>query len=157
MDNNTLYHYGVIGQKWGVRRFQRPDGSLTPAGKKRYAAAFEPTVKTGKDKAPISPAEKVARETGNAINNASTINRSISNIKQSSKKESMVSNMTDEELRKAINRMDLENRYTSLSAERTNRGMSYVDETLKIAGGITGIAASTLAIITTINKLKGGG
>lgn len=31
-----LYHHGVKGQKWGVRRYQYADGSLTPAGKKRY-------------------------------------------------------------------------------------------------------------------------
>lgn len=31
-----LYHHGIKGQKWGVRRFQKKDGSLTPAGKKRY-------------------------------------------------------------------------------------------------------------------------
>ena len=30
-----LYHYGIPGQKWGIRRFQRKDGSRTPAGKKR--------------------------------------------------------------------------------------------------------------------------
>ena len=30
-----LYHYGIPGQKWGLRRFQREDGSRTPAGKKR--------------------------------------------------------------------------------------------------------------------------
>lgn len=30
-----LYHWGVKGQKWGVRRYQNADGSLTPAGKKR--------------------------------------------------------------------------------------------------------------------------
>ena len=30
-----LYHYGIPGQKWGIRRFQREDGSRTPAGKKR--------------------------------------------------------------------------------------------------------------------------
>lgn len=32
---NELYHHGIKGQKWGVRRFQNPDGSLTEAGKKR--------------------------------------------------------------------------------------------------------------------------
>lgn len=35
MDNYELYHYGIKGQRWGVRRFQKKNGSLTPAGKKR--------------------------------------------------------------------------------------------------------------------------
>ena len=34
--NNSLAHHGIKGQKWGERRFQNPDGSLTPAGKARY-------------------------------------------------------------------------------------------------------------------------
>ena len=34
--SNELQHHGIKGQKWGVRRFQNKDGSLTPAGKKRY-------------------------------------------------------------------------------------------------------------------------
>ena len=38
MDNSLeLTHWGVKGMKWGVRRYQNKDGSLTPAGKKRYS------------------------------------------------------------------------------------------------------------------------
>lgn len=36
--NNEIYHHGILGQKWGVRRFQNKDGTRTAAGKKRYSA-----------------------------------------------------------------------------------------------------------------------
>jgi hypothetical protein len=42
---NELYHYGIRGQKWGVRRFQNPDGTLTSAGKQRYGLPEDDTGK----------------------------------------------------------------------------------------------------------------
>ena len=42
--SNELYHYGVKGQKWGIRRYQNPNGTLTEEGKIRYGV--DP--KTGK-------------------------------------------------------------------------------------------------------------
>lgn len=36
MENNYLAHYGTLGQKWGLRRWQNYDGSLTPAGREHY-------------------------------------------------------------------------------------------------------------------------
>lgn len=37
MTENELYHYGIKGMRWGIRRFQKKDGSLTQAGKERYS------------------------------------------------------------------------------------------------------------------------
>ena len=41
MYNNELYHHGIKGQKWGVRRFQNDDGTLTEEGQRRYGASEE--------------------------------------------------------------------------------------------------------------------
>lgn len=41
---SELYHHGIKGMKWGVRRYRKTDGSLTPAGKKRYSNAVVKTV-----------------------------------------------------------------------------------------------------------------
>ena len=38
---NELEHHGILGMKWGVRRFQNPDGTLTPEGKERYYGTKE--------------------------------------------------------------------------------------------------------------------
>ena len=40
--NNELYHYGVKGQKWGVRRYQNKDGTLTSEGQKRLNSYVNP-------------------------------------------------------------------------------------------------------------------
>lgn len=58
MYTNYLYHHGIKGQKWGVRRYQNTNGRLTNAGKKRYSDGNDNSKKSSKSK--MSTAKKIA-------------------------------------------------------------------------------------------------
>lgn len=104
MDYDQLYHHGIKGMKWGVRRFQKKDGSLTSAGRKRYGDGPD-----GDDHDAESSPEKP---------------------RASSSKKS-VKEMTDAELNAAVNRLRLEQQYRQLSPEKVSLGKKFVDSLQK--------------------------
>lgn len=60
-----LAHYGIIGMKWGVRRYQKKDGSLTNAGKKHYSKEFKSRI--DKQTQESFSAAKKSREEWNSL------------------------------------------------------------------------------------------
>ena len=84
MNNTYLYHHGIKNQKWGVRRYQNPDGTLTAEGRKRYGNDI--TIAKGSEIHRIIPkdwAEKEKTYTGHAY--ASFIKEDTDRYKQFAK------------------------------------------------------------------------
>jgi hypothetical protein len=109
---NELRHWGVKGMKWGIRRYQNKDGSLTPAGKKRRAQ-LEAELST------------LGKKAGNKSATPET------------RKPKRTSDMTDAEIRDSINRMLLEKQYydtkRSLAASnppQVSKGKRFINSVL---------------------------
>lgn len=62
VDTEYLVHYGILGMKWGVRRYQNKDGSLTPAGLKKAQKADDKWVKKNSSKITEKATKKTTKE-----------------------------------------------------------------------------------------------
>ena len=166
---NELYHYGVLGMKWGVRRYQNRDGSLTAEGKKRYNRDIAENLAKKKDsridtsspdpnrwvREDIERSKRVIDSGSDLIRQAKSIERDTS--PRSTKKRLNVSNMSDKELRDKINRELLERQFSDIFGEeaKVSRGRRFTRETLEIAGTALAATSSVLGIMLAIKQLKG--
>jgi hypothetical protein len=132
---DELYHHGVKGMKWGVRRYQNADGSLTPAGKKRLS--------TYKDKE-INRAErkwdKAIKRTSKKASKA--VYRYTTN-ETDRKYNKAVQKATEMETAKRLKKTELRNikkmSYDDMTADKINTGKTIVNsmlETAVVNGGL---------------------
>ena len=140
---SDLRHHGIKGQKWGVRRFQNKDGSLTPAGAKRYSAD---DYKSALDK--VNKADKTLKDVKKMRNEAEakTYEKKIKYD---------LSKMSDKDLQQAVNRLNMEERYTQVMAQRhrLEQGEDKVNKILNVAGSALTGAATALTIAVAMKEL----
>ena len=117
MYNDELYHHGVKGQRWGVRRFQNKDGSLTRLGQKRVDKAQKKTAKAAK---------KTERRGIIAVKKKPTVERA----------------KTDEE----INPNDLNARFKQMTGQNPKSGGRGRTSELTGIAGIAGVVGGAAAL-----------
>lgn len=131
-----MIHSGVKGMRWGIRRYQNKDGSLTPAGKKKYGTKtnFEKVQavrRAGEKKRTVD----AARNKANARTEAEIAklkkkygleDKKTEESSSAQQKKKSLSEMTDEELRNTINRTRMENEYKNLYPEQVSKGQRFV-------------------------------
>ena len=175
MHNNYLYHHGIKGQKWGVRRFQNEDGSLTTVGRARRTSDMSneelaEVVRrrnlenqydraTGNDidrtKVKMEKTKKILDASSNVINQTkSALSKSSNSIPKVD-----LSKMTDKQMRDIINRFNLEQQYLSVitkqNPQQISKGQQYLNNILDVSGSALAIGGSALGIALAIKELKG--
>lgn len=151
MESNELCHFGTKGMKWGVRRYQNKDGSLTPAGKKRYDKEMDKLKaekkklvneertrkkldKLDKMKSDVDALKKKGKSDDSDTISETPEAKRARLLKSTNAKEIYENKdlLTTAELNDRINRIDTEARLKSkIVDEHAKTGMVYVNEKMK--------------------------
>lgn len=160
MSNNYLAHYGILGMKWGVRR--------TPAGRTMFTKKRQLTVDkrdlkrlnngrhlsvglTKKRQAAYDKRDKTILKKRIEANEQKVANKAA---KKATKKKPSVKEMSDDELRKVVNRLQMERQYSQLSESSVSKGKEYAQKIVKAGTTVAAVTTTALTLYNNAEKIK---
>lgn len=155
MENNELYHYGIKGMKWGIRRFQNKDGSLTKAGLKRYSdsassaasAVGKAIVKGGKKVAEKISEKHAQRKEEKRIENL--MSKPIRKLTEEERIERMDRKMKEKEL------LALEKNVSDLKSGAMSKGRKFIEDMVTKVAIPSVLDAGQKQLTSFLNKKLG--
>lgn len=157
--SDYLIHYGVLGMKWGVRKDRRKSTKVRKTARKEASKAASEISKNKTSGVTLKEIGKTAKSLVTDLNTKRTvrseIKRSVKQAKAEAKAErkKKVKDLSDEELKQRINRLEMEKQYKSLKQNQLSEGTKLVQNILKKSGENIGTQLATYGLGTAVNKL----